>query len=114
MTEPSRPEVPTKRRSRRVLIDWQKLTPPLQVRTIKPGDRFRPLGMKGSKKVGDYLTDRRVHRPLRDEILLLCDRQGPVWLIGYEIADRVKIDDQTRKVLSVGYNVRKRIGRSPF
>jgi len=106
----------TKRRSRLVQLDWDKLTPPLEVRTIRPGDRFRPLGMKGSKKVGDYLTDRRVHKALRDEILLLCDQQGPVWLMGYEIADRVKIDDQTRKVLSVGYNVRKarkRIGRSP-
>jgi tRNA(Ile)-lysidine synthase len=109
----SRSGAQTKRRSRRVLLDRDKLTLPLEVRTIRPGDRFRPLGMKGSKKVGDYLTDRRTHKALRDEILLLCDQQGPVWLIGYEIADRVKIDDQTRKVLSVGYDVRKGIGRSP-
>jgi tRNA(Ile)-lysidine synthase len=111
--KPSRLSALTKRRSSRVRLDWDRLTPPLQVRTIKPGDRFRPLGMRGSKKVGDYLTDRRVNRVLRDEILLLCDQQGPVWLIGYEIADRVKIDDQTRKVLSVGYHIRKGIGRSP-
>ncbi len=70
--------------------------------------------MKGSKKVGDCLTDLKVPRALRDEVMLLCDKQGPVWLIGYEIADRVKIGDKTRKVLSVGYNVRKGIGRSPI
>lgn len=103
-----------KRRSSRVLLDQDKLTPPLEVRTIRPGDRFGPLGLKGSKKVGNYLTDRKVHQAWRDEILILCDRQGPVWLIGYEIADRVKMDDQTRKVLSVGYSVRKGSSRSPI
>ena len=113
VTKLSQSVAQTKRRSHRVKLDWHKLTPPLEVRTIRPGDRFRPLGMRGSKKVGDYLTDRRVHKALRDEILLLCDQNGPVWLIGYEIADRVKIDNQTRKVLSVGYNVRKGIGRAP-
>jgi tRNA(Ile)-lysidine synthase len=101
-----------KRRSSRVTLDWNKLTPPLEVRTMKPGDRFRPLGMKGHKKLGDYMTDKRVNRAVRDEILVLCDRQGPVWLIGYEIADRAKIDDKTKKVLSVEYHVGKKGGRA--
>jgi tRNA(Ile)-lysidine synthase len=78
---------------------------------MQPGDRFRPLGMKGTKKVGDFLTDRKVPRPLRDELLILSDRKGPIWLLGLEIADRVKIDDTTRKVLSVAYRIRKKDGR---
>jgi tRNA(Ile)-lysidine synthase len=90
-----------------VRLDRDKLVLPLVVRTIRPGDRFRPLGMKGHKKVGDFLTDRKVPRPLRDEILLLCDRQGPVWIVGYEIADRVKIDNRTGKVLKVAFSVRQ-------
>lgn len=93
--------------ARRVALDWERVEPPLEVRTLRPGDRFQPLGMKGAKKVGDYLTDRKVPRPLRDEILLLCDRRGPLWLMGYEIVDRVKIVSTTRKVLTVGYTVRQ-------
>jgi tRNA(Ile)-lysidine synthase len=94
-------------RARQVLMDWDRMEPPLVIRSVKPGDRFRPLGMKGAKKIGDYLTDRKVPRPLRDETLVLCDRQGPIWLLGFEIADRVKIVSTTRKVLSVGYTIRK-------
>ena len=94
-------------RAKRVVIDWDRVEPPLTLRSIRPGDRFRPLGMKGSKKVGDYLTDCKTPRPLRDEILILCDRQGPIWLLGFEIADRVKVVAATRKVLSVGYTDRK-------
>jgi tRNA(Ile)-lysidine synthase len=92
----------------RIRLDWDKLKPPLVVRTIRPGDRFRPLGMKGHKKVGDFLTDRKVPRPLRDEVLLLCDQAGPVWVAGYEIADRVKIDVRTGKVLRVAFSVRQK------
>ena len=92
----------------RVTLDYDKLQLPLVVRTIRPGDRFRPLGMKGHKKVGDFLTDRKVPRPLRDEVLLLCDQQGPVWIVGHEIADRVKIDKRTGKVLKVAVSVRQK------
>jgi len=96
----------------RVWLDWDKLTQPMEVRSIRPGDRFRPLGMKGHKKVSDYLTDRKLPRPLRDEVLLLCDRQGPIWLVGYEIDERVKIDNRTKRVLTVGFSYRKTAGRS--
>ncbi len=91
----------------RVWLDWDRIEPPFEVRTARPGDRFRPLGMKGHKKVSAYLSDRKVPRPLRDEVLLLCDRSGPVWLIGYEIAERAKVDDKTRRVLTVAVSIRK-------
>ncbi len=101
-----------KARSRRVWLDWDKLTPPLEVRSAKPGDRFRPLGMRGSKKVGDFLTDCKVPPALRDEVLLLCDKDGLLWLVGFEIADRAKVDTQTKKVLTVAFSVRKTTGRA--
>ena len=92
---------------RRVWLDWDKLESPLEVRTVCQGDRFRPLGMKGHKKVSAYISDRKVPRPLRDEILLLCDRLGPVWLVGYEIAERAKVDEKTRRVLTLAVSIRK-------
>jgi len=91
------------RRSRTVLLDAAKVAPPLVVRNIKPGDRFRPLGMKGARKVSDYLTDRKVGRVYRDEIPLVCDNKGIVWLVGFEIADRVKVDRTTREVLKLEF-----------
>ena len=42
------------------------------VRIRKPGDIIRPFGSRGSKKLQDYLTDRRIPEPFRDRIPLLC------------------------------------------
>lgn len=97
-----------KTRSRQVLVDWLKVSPPLRVRSLKPGDKFRPLGMTGHKKVGDFLTDRKVPRVYRDEIPVVCDSKGIIWVVGQELADRVKIDNNTRKVLSIAYTVQRK------
>ena len=46
------------------------------IRTRQPGDRIRPFGSSGSKKLQDYLTDRHIAEPFRDMIPLLCrDRE---------------------------------------
>ena len=42
------------------------------LRTRKDGDRIRPFGMSGSRKLQDYLTDRKIDEPMRDRIPLLC------------------------------------------
>jgi len=96
-----------RRRSRSALLDYDRVQPPLTVRNIRPGDRFPPLGLRGTKKIGDYLTDRKVHTVYRDEIPVVCDAEGIIWLVGYEIADRVKIDESTRKVLRIEFSRRK-------
>jgi tRNA(Ile)-lysidine synthase len=96
------------KRSRRVWLDWEKLSPPLVVRNIRRSDRFVPLGMKGTKKIGNYLTDRKVAGVYRDEIPVVCDQQGIVWLVGFEIADRVKIDTSTNKVVRIEITERRK------
>ena len=42
------------------------------IRTRQPGDRIHPFGSTGSKKLQDYLTDRKIAEPFRDHIPLLC------------------------------------------
>ncbi|MBD3258377.1 tRNA lysidine(34) synthetase TilS [candidate division GN15 bacterium] len=96
-----------KPRSRTVEMDADKLRMPLTVRSILPGDRFRPLGLAGSKKVGDLLTDRKVPRPVRDELPVLCDRSGIVWVVGQEIAHRVRVTSTTKGVMRVECRVRR-------
>ena len=45
----------------------------LQLRTRQPGDRFCPLGMAGrSRKLKDWMIDRKIPRQLRERIPLLC------------------------------------------
>ena len=40
-------------------LDAEKVVLPLEVRKWKKGDKFIPYGMKGQKKVSDYLTDKK-------------------------------------------------------
>ena len=50
------------------------------IRTRQPGDRIRPFGSNGSRKLQDYLTDRKIPEPFRDRIPLLC-REKEVLLV---------------------------------
>lgn len=92
------------RRSQNVIVDLNKISGKLLVRNIKTGDRFQPLGMKGSKKVGDYLTDRKVETVLRNEIPVIADGRGIVWLGGFEIDERVKVNGNTKEALQIELN----------
>ncbi len=81
-------------------LDFDRTGENLFVRSRRPGDRFRPLGLKGTKKVQDFLVDSRVPRHRRDRVPLLLTREGEVaWLIGHRIDDRFKIRPDTRRVL---------------
>ena len=97
-----------RRRANKVVMDAAKVAPPVVVRSVKAGDRFQPLGLGGTKKVSEYLINRKVPMVLRDEVPVVSDRQGIIWLVGFEISDRVKIDKGTRKVLHVECFERKR------
>ncbi|MEA2031805.1 MAG: tRNA lysidine(34) synthetase TilS [candidate division Zixibacteria bacterium] len=95
------------RRSLSVVIDIDKVKPPLVVRRIRDGERFGPLGMIGSKTINSYLSDKGVHRVYRDEVPVVCDRRGIVWLVGFEIADSVKTNEKTKKVIRLECTKRK-------
>ena len=103
-----KPELLIKKRfSSVVVIDSDKVYLPFEIRGIKNGDRFQPLGMEGTKTAGSFLADRKIDPLYRNEVPVLVDKRGLIWLIGYEIADRVKVDSTTRKVLKLESNERK-------
>lgn len=56
------------------------------LRYRKTGDVICPWGLHGSKSLSDYMTDRKIPRPLRDYIPLMCIGNQVVWVIGYGIA----------------------------
>ena len=51
-----------------------------EIRTRQPGDRIWPFGSTGSRKLQDYLTDRKIPGPFRDTIPLLC-REGEILMV---------------------------------
>ena len=81
-------------------FDYQKLQLPLFLRNRKAGDRIKPLGMAGHKKVKDILIDQKVPKQKRDQLLLIVDAEDNIiWLPPYKISDTYKITRETDKVL---------------
>jgi tRNA(Ile)-lysidine synthase len=63
----------------------------LVVRSRRPGDRLRPLGLGGGKKVQDILVDARVPVEQREAVPLVCDGRGVVWVVGHRLDERVAL-----------------------
>ena len=80
-------------------LNWDAIRPPLMVRARRPGDRFFPLGSPGSKKVSDYLTDAKIPPAERQDVVLVSDQLGIIWVVGQRIDDRVKLTGETQHVL---------------
>lgn len=83
-----------------VRMDAGKIRWPVHIRFWRPGDRFRPLGMQGSKKLQDFFTDSKIPKENRQEIPLLCDSDKICWVAGLRIDERVKTDAQTKAVMT--------------
>lgn len=84
------------------LFDYDKLTRPLLVRNRLKGDRIKPLGMKGEKKLKDIFIDQKVPLLRRDFTPIIVSGDGEiVWVAGLKVSDRFKITPQTRQILKI-------------
>ena len=88
-----------------VLMDYQQLHFPLRLRTFRPGDRFQPLGMPGTKKLQDFFIDEKIPRSRRPFIPLLLNREEIVWIAGYRLAESVRVTPQTRFLFKLNFSV---------
>ncbi len=68
------------------------------VRTRRDGDRIRPFGAGGSRKLQDYLTDRKVDRPWRDRIPLVCRGQEVLLVCGIGAGNVPRFDPEANNV----------------
>jgi tRNA(Ile)-lysidine synthase len=82
-------------------IDYDKINKPLIIRNRRPGDRFHPLGLKGSKKLQDIFVDQKVDIDDRDNIPVIDDGEKIVWVAGYRMSEEVKVTPKTRKIVKL-------------
>lgn len=76
---------------------------PLTLRHWREGDKFRPLGMAGFKKLSDYLTDEKVSRSGKQKAWVLESNNEVVWLVNHRIDDRFKLSSSTKKMMKIYY-----------
>lgn len=82
-------------------IDKNKLTFPLCLRRMQTGDRFRPLGMKGFRKLSDFLTDLKIPLPDKQNTWVITSGPDIVWVVGHRIDDRYKVTTQTKEIFKI-------------
>ncbi|MCB0429315.1 MAG: tRNA lysidine(34) synthetase TilS [Flavobacteriales bacterium] len=77
----------------------------LTVRYWKKGDTFRPLGLKGSKKLSDFFTDIKMDRAAREEVPLILSGNKVVWIAGCRVDERFKVKPGTKRVLQLSWKM---------
>lgn len=80
-------------------LDYERVRLPLLVRGRREGDRFWPLGAPGAKSLSDFLGDEKIDPQLRARTGILCDQEGPVWVMPLRIDDRVKLRATSTRAL---------------
>ncbi|MCY4205993.1 MAG: tRNA lysidine(34) synthetase TilS [Bacteroidetes bacterium] len=78
-------------------FDAEKLDFPLMVRNWQPGDRIHPLGMQGTKKVSDFLTDVAVPVSLRADVVVVFSGDTIAWIVGHRISHKFRITKSTNR-----------------
>jgi len=86
-----------------VFMDYDRISLPLVIRTVRPGDRIQLLGMKGMKKIKSVLIDEKIPLRHRKEIPLVLDQEAVLWIAGLRLSERVKITEKTRQILKVKF-----------
>ncbi|MCF8067269.1 MAG: tRNA lysidine(34) synthetase TilS [Desulfobacterales bacterium] len=86
-----------------VFFDMDAMTFPLIIRTFVPGDRFIPLGMKGSQKVKKYFIDHKVSRLKRATVPIVLSADRIIWVAGHRIDNSVKVNPDTKRILKAEF-----------
>ncbi len=82
-------------------LDMDRLDFPLELRSLRPGDRFVPLGLSGSQKVRRFFIHHKVAPLFREKASVLISAGEIAWVVGHRIDERFKVTPQTRNVLKI-------------
>jgi tRNA(Ile)-lysidine synthase len=84
------------------LLDPDRVRFPLEARAFRPGDRIRPRGAPGVRKLQDFLVDRKIPRWLRPHLPLLAAGGEVLWVPGLgAVAETAALTPETRRVLEI-------------
>ena len=73
----------------------------LTVRTRRAGDRFFPLGAKGSRKLKSFFIDKRVLVKERDKVPLLLADGEIIAVIGYTVSEQVRLTSKSTEAVRI-------------
>ena len=94
--------------------DFKCLQLPLLIRTRRPGDRIKPLGMAaGSLKVSDLMVNLKLPRRVRDKWPVVTSGCEIIWVPGMRLAHKCRLTEDTQTAVHLtlaiegGFDYRK-------
>ncbi len=90
------------------ILNLEALEFPLTLRPWRKGDFFQPLGMKGNKKISDFLVDKKVPRMQKDKVYVLESAGKIAYVIGMRISNWAKVNSEDEAKLYLSFRRTKR------
>lgn len=84
-----------------IVIPYTEELFPLTLRRWKQGDKFRPFGMKGFKKLSDFFKDQKFSLFEKEAVWILESREHIIWILGYRMDDRCRVEKGTSQLLRI-------------
>jgi tRNA(Ile)-lysidine synthetase-like protein len=84
-------------------VDADRLEGPLTVGSAREGERMRPLGMSGTKKLSDVMMDAKVPMRRRARVPIVREGDHVVWVAGIRLSEAHRITRDTRRVVRLAY-----------
>ena len=89
---------------RRREFDADRLAWPLVMRARRPGDRMRPRGGRGSRKLSDLMIDAKIARPVRGTLPVVTTADDVVLYVpGLRPAEAGRPSATTRRRITVHF-----------
>ncbi len=93
---------------RSAFVDVRAVSGELIVDSVRPGDRMRPLGMDGSRKLQDMLTDAKVPARMRPLVPVVRDGERIVWVAGVRMSEEYRVGPTTERAIRLDWTPRER------
>ncbi|MEW5900944.1 MAG: tRNA lysidine(34) synthetase TilS [Acidobacteriota bacterium] len=85
--------------SQRAYLDADKIRFPFVVRNRRAGDRFRPLGAPGQKKLKEIMRAKGIPQAQRHKHPVFLSGGKIVWILGLPVAEEFKVTAKTRRIV---------------
>ncbi len=82
------------------ILDYDKIVGKAEIRCRKEGDSIK-LKKRPNKSLKKLFCELKIEQEKRDELPVLADDKGVIWIYGIGCAERVAVDENSKKVLKI-------------
>ncbi len=82
-------------------FDYDKIEKPLKIRNRKTGDFLTINKTLSKKSIQDYMVDEKIPKAQRDKLWLVAEQEHVLWVLGYRISEKYKVNENTKTVLQI-------------